>query len=94
MRGRKLFHQKMRLPDGSIVEMKVWQVDPDEDRPHGLKYSLVYIEDGKRIIGYDNAERQGDHRHYNGKVENYDFTDVSKLLDDFLSDVRGRRGNI
>ncbi|HLE18901.1 MAG TPA: DUF6516 family protein [Syntrophales bacterium] len=87
MRGKKIFHQKKRYPDGSIVEMKIWQVKPDRDRPHGLKYSLAYIEKGKRVIGYDNAERKGDQRHYGQKAEGYEFNDVDQLMDDFLNDV-------
>ena len=34
------------------------------DKPHGVKYSIVYIKGGKRLAGYDNAEGKGDHRHY------------------------------
>jgi len=41
--------------DGSILEMKIWEVMSSKDKPHGLKYSLVYIECGERIVGYDNA---------------------------------------
>lgn len=91
MKGKKIFHQKKRYPDGSIVEMKIWQVKPDRHRPHGLKYSLAYIEKGRRVIGYDNAERKGDHRHYGQKIEGYEFNDVDKLTDDFLNDVLDRR---
>lgn len=91
MKGRKIFHQKKRYTDGSIIEMKIWQVKPDMDRPHGLKYSLAYIEKGKRIIGYDNAERKGDHRHYGQKTQGYDFNGVDRLMDDFLKDVSDRR---
>ncbi|WP_461833403.1 toxin-antitoxin system TumE family protein [Desulfothermus sp.] len=47
-----------------MVEIKIWKVKKTQDKPQGLKYSLVYIEKGKRIIGYDNAEGKGDHRHY------------------------------
>ncbi len=43
MQAKKIFHQKKRYPDGSIVEMKIWRVKPDRDRPHGLKYSLAYM---------------------------------------------------
>ncbi len=67
--------------------MKIWQVEPDRHRPHGLKYSVAYIEKGKRVIGYDNAERKGDHRHYRQGVGRYEFKDVEKLMDDFLKDV-------
>jgi hypothetical protein len=87
MKGKKIFHQKKRCPDGSIVEMKMWRVEPDRHRPHGLKYSLAYIEKGKRVICYDNAERKGDHRHYGHKTEGYVFNDVDKLTGDFLNDV-------
>lgn len=87
MKGKKIFHQKKKYPDGSIVEMKIWQVKPDRNRPQGLKYSLAYIEKGKRVIGYDNAERKGDHRHYGRKTEGYELSDVDRLMYDFLNDV-------
>ena len=32
----------------------MWRVNPF-DKPHGYKYSLVYIVKGERVIGYDNA---------------------------------------
>ena len=87
MKGKKIFHQKKIYPDGGIIEMKIWQVPPDGGRPHGLKYSLAYIEKGKRLIGYDNAERKGDHRHYGQKTIGYEWNDIDKLMDDFLKDV-------
>jgi len=34
--------------------MKTWKVPVSQNRPYGYKYSLVYIVNGKRIIGYDN----------------------------------------
>lgn len=46
--------------DGNIIEIKMWEVGVTPDKPHGYKYSLVYIVRGKRVIGYDNAERKGD----------------------------------
>lgn len=85
MKAVRLFHQKKRFPDGSIIEMKIWKI------PEGLKYSLVYIEKGKRVIGYDNAERKGDHRHYEEMVESYKFVSIDKLVEDFLDDVKERR---
>ena len=59
-----------------------------QDKPHGLKYSLVYIEKGKRIIGYDNAEGKGDHRHYLDKEYPYKFTSIDKLIEDFWADLQ------
>jgi Family of unknown function (DUF6516) len=62
-----IFHRNNILPNGDIVEMKIWQVPVSRGKPHGLKYSLVYIKEGKRVAGYDNGEGKGDHRHYLGK---------------------------
>lgn len=43
---------------------------------------------GKRVIGYDNAEGKGDHRHYEDKEEVYTFKNVDKLFEDFYNDIR------
>jgi hypothetical protein len=64
MKAELLFHRKNIEADGDIVEMTIWKVPHSKDKPHGLKYSLVYIHGGKRMVGYDNAEGRGDHRHY------------------------------
>ena len=65
----------------------MWKVSPAADKPHGFKYSLVYIFGGERVVGYDNGERRGDHRHYGDRVEPYSFTTLSKLAEDFQRDV-------
>jgi hypothetical protein len=89
------FHRKTIERDGSIVEMKIWRVPPSHDKPHGLKYSLVFIRDGKRIVGYDNAEGRGDHRHVRRREYGYSFMDIDRLIDDFLRDVDlARRGEL
>jgi hypothetical protein len=76
------------LPDGGLVEMKIWRLpQASADRPHGLKYSLYYGRDGERIVGYDNERGKGDHRHYRGREEAYRFTSVEQLMADFLADV-------
>jgi hypothetical protein len=36
--------------------MKIWTVPQNMGKPHGLKYSLVYIQREERLIGYDNAK--------------------------------------
>lgn len=80
--------RKRVYPDWDIVEIKAWHVSKTPDKPHGFKYSLVYIREGKRVIGYDNAERKGDHRHYEDKEYPYEFKDIDKLIEDFFNDVR------
>ncbi|MGQ3683584.1 MAG: toxin-antitoxin system TumE family protein [Candidatus Loosdrechtia sp.] len=88
MKGRLIQHIKVREDTGNIVEIRLWQVNPSHDKPHGYKYSLVYIVKGKRVIGYDNAEGKGDHRHYRDKEEVYTFKSVDKLIEDFYNDIR------
>lgn len=39
-----------------------------------------------RIIGYDNAEGKGHHRHYDSREELYKFNTLRQLADDFLTD--------
>ena len=43
MKAELLFHRKNIERNGDIVEMLMWKVPPSKDRPHGLKYSLVYV---------------------------------------------------
>jgi len=57
------------------VKYEVERVEPDENRPHGIKYSLtLHAPDGTRILGYDNAHRAkptGKHK-YSGRRLSYD----------------------
>ena len=93
MKARLIFHRKNFEPNGNIVEMRIWEVPSSKKGPSGLKYSLVYIKEGKRIIGYDNAEGKGHHKHYKGREFVYDFQDVDNLIKDFYGDVeRIKRG--
>jgi hypothetical protein len=93
MRAVLAFHDKQVLPDGAIVEMKIWQVPTSVlGSAHRLKYSLFYGMGGKKLVGYDNERGKGDHRHIGDRQERYDFTTVEGLIADFLADVRGLRG--
>jgi len=94
MKATLLFHDKYVYADGEIREMVLWRLPvADSERPHGLKYSLYYGKDGKRIIGYDNERGKGDHRHYGDNEEAYSFESVEKLVQDFQSDVEKEREN-
>ena len=73
---------------GNIIEVKMWEMAaPTADKPYGYKYSLVYIVNGVRVIGYDNAEGRGDHRHYRDKERPYRFKSLSQLVADFYEDI-------
>jgi hypothetical protein len=88
MQATKLFHDKATLPDGSIVEMTIWQLETaNPERPHGLKYSLYYGRAGERLVGYDNERGKGDHKHIAGREQRYRFVTVEHLVADFLADV-------
>jgi len=94
MKATLAFHDKQVLPDGAIVEMKIWQVAaPLRGSTHTLKYSLYYGKDSKRLVGYDNERGKGDHRHIEDGQERYVFTSVEQLIADFLADVHSMRGD-
>jgi len=79
----KLFHKK-QLYHGGIVEMVIWRLPSVvSERPHGLKYRLVYVKDGKRLVGYDNERGKGDHKHIGEKKQVYAFQCIDQLLEDF-----------
>jgi len=93
MEARLAYHDKQVLPDGSIVEMKIWDLpQPVPGSKHRLKYSLFYGRPGKRLVGYDNERGRGDHRHLGDKPEPYSFSTPEQLIEDFLADVRRLRG--
>ncbi len=84
----KLFHKK-QFHRGGIVEMVIWRLpSADSERSHGLKYRLVYVKDGRRLVGYDNERGKGDHKHIGGKEQVYVFQSVDQLLEDFWNDVK------
>ena len=96
MRAELIRHIKVIDELDNTIEVKMWQLpEQTKDRPHGYKYSLVYIVDGKRIIGYDNAERKGDHRHIKNMTEPYNFVSLDKTAADFYKDIeRYKRGEL
>ncbi len=84
MAARALFYKKQTYR-GGIVEMVIWELpDGDAERPHGLKYRLVYAKDGQRLIGYDNERGKGDHRHLGDREFSYMFQSIERLAKDFF----------
>jgi hypothetical protein len=93
MKARLAFHDKQVLPDGSIVEMRIWEIQSSAPGSrHRLKYSLFYGRPGHRLVGYDNERGKGDHRHVQSEETPYSFKSVEQLIEDFLADVRRLRG--
>jgi hypothetical protein len=56
---------------------------------HPYKYRLAYVVDGKRIVGYDNEQGKGDHRHLGKRELPYRFVSPRQLVTDFMDDVKG-----
>lgn len=83
-----LLRERRTYEDGSFVEVVVWRLPPtDLERPHGLKYRLVYVRDGRRVVGYDNERGKSDHRHFRNTEARYAFRSLEGLLNDFFRDV-------
>ena len=49
MKAELIFYRKNIEPNGDIVEIRIWKVSHSKRAPSGVKYSLVYIREGKRI---------------------------------------------
>ena len=89
MKATQLFHTKEAYGDG-FVEILIWQVPkPVPPSEHPYKYRLVYVVEGKRIVGYDNERSKGDHKHVNNREEPYRFVNPQQLMADFMANVEG-----
>jgi hypothetical protein len=92
-KARLLFRHRHVFADCALVEMKAWSVPPSSRTPEGVKYSLVYIDaDGRRVLGFDNAEGKGHHRHDLDEEAAFTFDTVEGLIDVFLEEVARIRG--
>ena len=92
MKAEPIYLEKKYFSDGSFQEIKIWKVDKKKDKPHGLKYSFAYIVNNERVVGYDNAEGKGDHKHYKGKEYSYKFDNLETLWSDFKNDIERYKG--
>lgn len=71
--------------------MVIWRLPgPVPPCTHPYKYRMVFVKDGRRIVGFDNERGKGDHRHLHGVESPYRFVDVQTLLADFWSEVDAR----
>ncbi len=87
-----VIRRRQELP-GGLIEVVVWAVpSPVPSSQHSLKYRMVYVVDGERVVGYDNERGKGEHKHIQGVETPYRFTDLAAMLDDFEADVVAIRG--
>lgn len=89
MQAELMYREKFIYADGTIRETVIWRLpQKSAERPHGLKYRLYFgLADGTCKVRYDNESGKGDHKHINGLEEAYHFTDVERLVADFLADI-------
>lgn len=83
-----LLHEKIVLENGDIIEMRILRVPQNEIYPEGVRYAVVYIRNRKRLVGYDNFERKGHHKHLESRELPYLFESVEKLIYDFREDIK------
>lgn len=92
MKAAPIYRFEQDFDDGAMVRMVIWQVPcPVPPSEHPYKYRLVYLEDGRRVIGFDNERGKGDHLHEGEAESAYLFADVPTLIRDFIGAVRQRR---
>jgi hypothetical protein len=89
IKATELFRAK-EVYGAGFVEILIWRVPelvfPSE---HPYKYRLVYVVEGKRMVGYDNERGKGDHKHIGDREEHYLFVNPQQLMADFMVDVKG-----
>lgn len=71
-----------------IIRIKIFKVPILRKRNIGLKYSLVLIKNGIKIVGFDNHENKVPHVHIYDKEFSYIFINQYKLINDFYLEIR------
>ncbi|MBU2738695.1 toxin-antitoxin system TumE family protein [Acidithiobacillus concretivorus] len=86
----KLLYRFREVYGPGIIEGVIWEVPyPVLPSEHRVKYRLVFVVHGNRLVGYDNERGKGDHKHIMGQQFPYIFRDVATLVQDFILDVKG-----
>ena len=89
------------MDNGFWTKIVACRVNPNENIPHGIKYSLtLHDKHNQRILGFDNAhgckpkkKKYGaqkitwDHKHKRNKILPYEFESAGQLLEDFWNAV-------
>jgi len=95
------------MDNGYWTKFEAKKVDPNDNIPHGIKYSLtLHNSYNLRIMGYDNAhgikpnkktfgtnKTEWDHKHEKNKIKSYEFENAGQLLEDFWKSVNKIVGN-
>lgn len=94
------------MENGCWTKFEAYRVEPNEQIPHGISYSLtLHDKNNRRVIGFDNAhavkpkrKKYGarkmtwDHKHQQEEVFSYEFESAGQLLVDFWEAVEAYMG--
>jgi hypothetical protein len=93
IKARLLVKTKEVRDNGTFIEIVIWRVPaPVPPCSHFFKYSLFFGRPGIRLVGYDNEQGKGDHRHIKETESAYLFSTLERLLADFEKDVAALEG--
>lgn len=88
MKATELFRQRIVYAESRFAELVLWRLPkPVAGSRHSFKYRLAYVVNEACVLRYDNEVGKGDHRHWNGKENEYEFSDPEQLLADFQNDI-------
>jgi len=94
-RATAILDYREALEGGFIIAVKAWRVpQPVRGSPHAFKYSLFFGRRGERLVGYDNEQGKGDHRHYGARELPYVFVSIEQLMTDFGADIDRVKGTL
>ncbi len=85
---KEIFSHKQVKDNGDIVDIKIEQVEKNEQYLEGFRYSLSYIREGKTVLRYDNHAGHAHHKHIGDKRKPYEFKDEWQLIADFEEDLK------
>ena len=85
---RDIFSHKQIKDNGDIIDIKIEQIEKNEQYTEGIRYSLSYIRDGRTMLRYDNHAGHPHHKHIGNMRKPYEFRDEWQLIADFEEDLR------
>lgn len=90
-----LQRSKDTLPNGVVIEIVIWAVEPPvRGSAHGYKYRLYAGLQGKTLVRYDNEAGKGDHKHVGSEEAEvpFSFVSMAQTLRNFLVEVDALTG--
>lgn len=91
--AQPVLNYRRDMQNGDIIQVVIWLLsEPLQGSSHLYKYRLHYQRaGGSDVIRYDNERGKGDHRHFGGYEEPYQFLTVKKLIQDFYETIKEAR---